>query len=157
MDKKALIKFLLEANKAGYANAGGAKNWVKEKDRSTTIEFKSGDWLMHDNFFGGEPYGGREVVFFKNAPIWMMVYYGWVDPLFEDFKSVYPFLQKALSKPPEEIPLRGPSKLEDGSFKYDNKWEGNIEQYSGEEIIFKDGKEIYRAKYSGGLVDQRKE
>lgn len=33
---------------------------------------------MNDNFFGGEPYGGREVVFYEEKPVWMMVYYGWV-------------------------------------------------------------------------------
>ena len=96
MNKEALRQFLLEANKAGYANASGSKSWVKEKDKSTTIEFQSGDFRMHDNFFGGEPYGGREVVFFQNAPVWMMVYYGWVDAAYENFKEVYPFLQKAL-------------------------------------------------------------
>lgn len=157
MNKKALRQFLLEANKAGYANAGGSKNWVKEKDGSTTIIFESGDFKMRDNYFGGEPYGGNEVVFFKNSAVWMMVYYGWVDVAFENFKEVYTFLQKALSKPPEDIPLRGLSRFEDGNFVYDNKWEGDIKQYSGEETISKDGKEIYRAKYSGGLVDRRKE
>lgn len=157
MKQEALKQFLLEANKAGYANAGGSKNWVKEKDGSTTIEFQSGDFRMHDNFFGGEPYGGREVIFLQNTTVWMMVYYGWVDKAYQNFKEVYPFLQKALSNPPEDIPLRGPAKFEEGGFVYGNKWEGNLEQYSGEETIAKDGKEIYRAKYNGGLVDQRKE
>lgn len=155
--KERLRQFLLEANKSGYANEAGSKNWIKEKDGSTTIIFESGDFRMHDKFFGGEPYGGNEVVFFKDSGVWMMVYYGWVDAAVKNFKEVYPFLQKALSKPPEEIPLRGPSTFGDGSFVYNNKWEGGIERFFGEETISKDGKEIYKAKYIGGLVDQRKE
>lgn len=157
MNKKALRQFLLEANKAGYANAGGSKNWIKERDGSTTINFESGDFKMRDNYFGGEPYGGNEVVFFENSAVWIMIYYGWVNSATEDFKGVYSFLQKALSKPPENIPLRGPSRFEEGNFVYHSKWEGDIEQYSGEETISKDGKEIYRERYNGGWVGQRKE
>jgi hypothetical protein len=33
----------------------------------------------HDNFFGGEPYGGRTAVLFREKLVWMMVFsYGCV-------------------------------------------------------------------------------
>lgn len=73
--KKDLQQFLLEANKSGYAG-GKVKQWIKEKDGSTTILFEKNEWKSHDNFFGGEPYGGRTIVFYKDKPFWMMVYYG---------------------------------------------------------------------------------
>ena len=73
MTKESLIKFLIESNKAGYAS-GQEKQWIKELDGSTTIPFKKGEWHSQDNFFGGEPYGGRIVVFYKNKPYWIMVY-----------------------------------------------------------------------------------
>lgn len=83
MDVKSLIntymeelrKFLIAANKAGYVT-GNERQWTKEKNRSTTIKFKLGKWSMDDNFFGGEPYGGRAVVFYNGKPFWIMVYYG---------------------------------------------------------------------------------
>lgn len=63
MNKEGLRQFLLDSNAAGYAG-GESKKWVKESDQSTTIPFEQGPWKSHDNFFGGEPYGGRTIVFY---------------------------------------------------------------------------------------------
>lgn len=152
MNKKSLKEFLIESNQAGYAG-GQEKQWVKQPDGSTTIEFTQASWRSHDNFFGGEPYGGRLVVFYKNKPVWIMVYYGWVEPGIEP-KSVYPILQNALKQTPADMPLRGPKKYQQKDFVYTNQWIGDVDRYSGEEQIKKDGKLVYKASYMGGLVDQ---
>ena len=152
MNTQELHQFLIENNKAGYAT-GNEKAWDKQSDSSTTIPYQQGDWKSHDNFFGGEPYGGRLVVFYKDKPVWIMVYYGWVEQGV-DSGIVYPVLQNALKHMPDEAPLRGPSLLEYEGFVYTNTWQGNVERYSGTEVISKDGKELYRASYMGGLVDQ---
>lgn len=152
----SLKKFLIETKKAGYG-AGNSKAWIKEKDFSTTIPFKSGDWRMHDNFFGGEPWGGREVVFFKEKPVWMMVMYGSVDPSFNNLKAIYGFLQKALRNQPKDLPLRGPKIFQEGDFIYKNKTKGDLENFIGEEVILRKNKQIYKTSYAGGLVDQREE
>ena len=109
---------------------------------------------MHDNFFGGEPYGGRIIVSHKNKPVWMMVYYGWVA---RNTKAdlVYKVLRNALVKMPERYPFRGPKIHKEENFVYENKWKGNLEEYSGEEKITKNKKIIYKANYIGGLIDQR--
>jgi hypothetical protein len=153
MNKEDLRKFIIESNKAGYAS-GEEKKWIKEKDKSTTIPFKKGDWKMHDNFFGGEPYGGRIIVSHKNKPVWMMVYYGWVA---KNTKTdlIYKVLRSALAKMPGKYPFRGPKKYKDESFVYENKWKGNLNEYSGEEKIIENKKIVYKANYIGGLVDQR--
>lgn len=156
MKIKALKSFLIETKKAGFG-AGDSKKWIKEKDASTTISFESGDWRMHDNFFGGEPWGGREVVFFKEKPVWIMVMYGSVNSSFNNFKTVYKFLQKALLNQPENLPLRGPKVFQESDFIYKNKTEGDLENFIGEEVIYKNNKQIYKTNYAGGLVDQRKE
>lgn len=156
MDKKALKKFLIETKKAGYG-VGNSKAWIKEKDGSTTIPFELGDWRMHDNFFGGEPWGGREVVFFKEKPVWIMVMYGAVDSSINNFEEVYGFLQKSLRNQPKDLPLRGPKLFQEEDFVYKNKTIGNLENFIGEEVILKNNKQIYKMNYSGGLVDQRKE
>jgi hypothetical protein len=85
MDQAALLRFLTEASRRGYA-AGSSTVQTREADHSTTIVIKQGDWSFHDNYFGGEPYGGREVVFFQERPVWMAVYYGHVDD--EDVDAV---------------------------------------------------------------------
>jgi hypothetical protein len=154
MNKESLRQFLLDSNAAGYAG-GDSKKWTKEADGSTTIPFEKGLWRSHDNFFGGEPYGGRIIVFHEDNPHWIMVYYGWVEEGI-DHDHVYDILQKALRQMPEEAPFRGPEELNEGEFTYTNKWEGDAEKYSGKEQITQGGKLIYQASYLGGLVDQRK-
>jgi len=153
MNKQALSQFLFDLNQAGFGS-GEEKKWLKESDGSTSIPYQKGDWQSHDNFFGGEPYGGRIIVSYKNKPVWMMIYYGFVK---ESIKPdlVYAILKKALMKMPKEAPFRGPKKFEDSGLLYLNKWVGDVKNYSGEEQIFQGEKMIYKANYMGGLVDQQ--
>lgn len=154
MDKEALRQFLIAANQAGYAG-GEEKKWIKEQDGSTTIPFEKGQWKSHDNFFGGEPYGGRTVVFFEGKPVWLMVYYGWAVEGVEAH-AVYKVLRNALRQMPEDHPFRGPGEYQEGNFVYTNLWDGEISRFSGEEKIVEGGKLLYKASYLGGLVDQRR-
>jgi len=80
MDEAALLRFLLDAGRRGYA-AGGTAVKIQEADHSTTIVLDDGKWRFHDNYFGGEPYGGREIVFLDGRPVWMAVYYGAYRPV----------------------------------------------------------------------------
>jgi hypothetical protein len=153
---KKLQTFLIAANQLGYASGDVAPS-KKESDGSTTIAFSSGEWRVHDNFFGGEPYGGRMVVFYKEKPYWMMVYYGNVSHEIADIRGVYAFLQNALKRMPEDSPFRGPKKFSEGEYRYQNSWKGSLERYTGEEKIEYKNKEVYSARYMGGLVDQREE
>jgi hypothetical protein len=152
MSLQKLKRFLLESNAAGYAS-GADSGWKKEKDGSSTIVHKSSNWKMHDNFFGGEPYGGREVVFHKGKPYWIMVYYGAVKKGAES-DEVYKFLQESLRKMPKEAPYRGPKNHKSGEWKYENKWKGKVINFKGREIILKKEKKVYWAGYMGGLVNQ---
>ncbi len=154
MNLERLRSFLVEANKNTYSTGDESLN-KKEEDKSTTITYKKGEWSFHDNFFGGEPYGGREVVFYQNNPVWIMTYYGSIDSSTPP-ETVYPTLQKALRHMPENAPFRGPKELVDNEYTYQNRWSETLEKFSGEEVIFKNGKEIYRASYMGGLVDRKR-
>jgi hypothetical protein len=152
MNKQLLRQFLVDSNNAGYAG-GEEKKWIKETDGSTTIPFEKGQWKSHDNFFGGEPYGGRTVVFYEDKPVWMMVYYGWVGEKAEKDR-VYEILRGALKQMPEDYPFRGPKEIKIEDFTYTNTWSGEVDQFAGEEIISQGDKLIYKANYLGGLVDQ---
>lgn len=152
MNKDKLLEFLIKAKGDGYAS--GETTTQKEDDGSSSTRCGIGDLKFHDNWFGGEPFGGREVVFYKDKPYWMMVYFG--EEFANDEKAILT-LRKALSKMPDEMPVRGPRILENGEYSYKNNWEGNIEKFSGEESISKNGQIAFRTKYIGGLVDQRKE
>lgn len=152
MNLKELENFLVKANKP---HADGTAKMKNESDNSRSIEFELRDYRMHDNFFGGEPYGGRQVIFYKGKPVWMCVYYGQVHNTGSSSSSVYAFLRLALQHPENGKPYRGPDNFSKGEFEYKNKVEGAIDSFSGEEYISKGGKQIYWAKYFGGLVDQR--
>lgn len=156
MNLEDLKQYLITISKSGYAT-NDEKNWIKEADGSTTIVNNDWLWSMHDNFFGGEPYGGREVIFYERKPVWIMVYYGKVNEEIENHGEVYSFLQKSLKNTDPDFPLRGPKLFFGGGMQYINHWKGNIDEFEGKEQIVKDGKEIYSASYRGGLVDKRKE
>lgn len=136
-------------------HATGTANTSKEADGSRTITFSEGDLSMHDNFFGGEPYGGRIIIHHKNTPVWMMVYYGQVTANEFTPDVVYGFLREALQHAPEDKPYRGPDSYKKDKLEYRNEIEGDADNYSGKEIILENGKQIYWAIYLGGLVDQR--
>ena len=154
MITESLKQFLHDSNAAGYAG-GDSKQWIKNVDGSTTIPYEKGPWRSDDTFYGGEPYGGRIIVFYEDKPHWMMVYYGWVEEGI-DHDMVYKILQNALMKMPAEYPFRGPEKYEEGDYTYLNEWQGDVENYSGKETISDGNSAIYTASYIGGLVDQRK-
>ena len=78
MNLEKLRLFLVDVNKNTYSTGDESLN-KKESDKSTTIEYMKGNWRFHDNFFWGEPYGGRVVVFYKNKPVWMMLYHGYFN------------------------------------------------------------------------------
>ena len=152
IDQISLKNFILNASRATYAS-GNDTIKQKQADGSTTIECKEGSYSYHDNYFGGEPYGGREVVFLNGKPIWMMVYYGFVHPEAQS-KEIYPFLIDALSHATPEMPYRGPSLFEKESLSYQNMFIGDLPNFSGTEKILKNGIIIYEATYLGGLVDR---
>ena len=149
-----LLRFLREANQHGYA-VGERAPIVREPDHSVTIAYESGGWRIHDNFFGGEPYGGRAVVFVNGKPVWMVAYYGWVDGADDEVQPVYSFLQAALRRAPDELPVRGPAEFSDGDFTYRNACRGTVANFAGEETIARQGRHVYTARYAGGLIDRR--
>jgi hypothetical protein len=85
-----------------------------------------------------------------------MTYYGWVNEKVVDLNEVYKTLQEALLLIPEKKPYRGPEEYIQGDYTYRNIFSGEVDNFFGEEIIKHNGEEIYKAKYIGGLVDQRK-
>lgn len=150
-DQISLKQFIFDASRATYAS-GDESIKQKQLDGSTTIEFKSGNYTYNDNYFGGEPYGGREVVFLDNKAIWMMVYYGLVHQGANN--EVYGFLMESLSNTTVDMPYRGPTVYEKDGWKYENSCVGDVEHFSGTEKIFRDQQCVYEAQYIGGLVDQ---
>lgn len=153
LDTNALLSFIVDAHKA--TNKSTPKHLMKDHDGSTTLIFQKGNWRLHDNYFGGEPFGGREIVFLDDKPVWIMVYYGQVHIQTIEIDKVYTFLRKALALVSPDNPFRGPHVFGESNYIYNNLSEGSIENFSGGEIVYQNNEEIYRAAYMGGLIQQR--
>ncbi len=132
-------------------HATGQAEVKTEVDGSRTIEYEEGDYRMHDNFFGGEPYGGRLVVFYKDAPLFMEVYYG---QTIRPADEVYDFLREALQHPGKDNPYRGPAEYKKGTLTYKCSTVGDITNHTVKEFIYDGEVEIYWAVVIGGLVNQ---
>jgi hypothetical protein len=148
-----LRNFLHEASKP---HAFGNSNAQRMPDNSVAITFDKDEWSFHDNFFGGQPYGGRTVISYKQKPIWMMVYYGQVHDTILNTHDIYTFLRTALQHAPKKKPYRGPDHFKEGDLEYRNSVSGNIQNYSGREAILENNQEIFWTSYLGGLIDQEK-
>lgn len=143
-----LKQFLMRAN---MPHALGEAKTAKESDGSRTIEYGDGDYYMHDNFFGGEPYGGRLVVFYKAQPLFLEAYYGQTT---RPADPVYDFLREALQHPDNDNPFRGPAQYKKDNLTYKSITEGNVANHTVKEYIYDGDEEIYWAVFIGGLVDQ---
>ena len=151
--KSQLRNFLYSAHHRGYASG---KPGTPQKDGSRTVAYSRINWAYQDNYFGGDPFGGREVVSFMGKPQYLMVYYGKVAADTPDVSEVFRFLRKALSESPRSDPYRGPKSFRLGSLSYRNSWKGDVFGFSGKEAVYQNGCKVYAAQYSGGLVCRRR-
>lgn len=156
--KEELLTFLYKASKEIYVfsedNINPTVSKIKNSDKSTTVTYSLDDYSLNDSYFGGEPYGGRLVVFHKNKPIWMMTYYGWVEDT-SQIKEIYSFLFKSLLKSKKNLPYRGPLLFINEGWRYVFEFTGSHERFQAIEKIFKDEKKLYEAWFSGGFVDKK--
>ncbi|MCC6955086.1 MAG: hypothetical protein IT290_13295 [Deltaproteobacteria bacterium] len=151
-DRSQLTSFL---HRSHMPHAFGTAEVTTGTDQAHVITYRDGDWFMHDRFFGGEPYGGSQVIFLNDRPIWILNYYGRVIAPEFNPRDVYTFLREALRVPSADEPYRGPREYRSGEFLYKNQVDGDIEEFRGKETILFQNREIYYAHYVGGLVDQR--
>ena len=149
------LEFLVKAKKQTYANSNIEKV-ASSRVGSNDYNYKEENFIYHDTYFGGIKFIGEEVVYCgEDIPKWGMNYYGVTldEKLSEEAMDMA--LRPALMKVGEDnsvIPVRGPSKFQNGEYNYSFKYEGNIENFTGIEEIYKNNKLIYRLHCHGGLI-----
>ena len=154
MDKK-IIQFILRAKKQAYASVNSKPK--KTKDGGKTYVVKDGDLMYTDTYFGNIIDCGQERVYQKGKVIWVMAYRGGIFDNYLDFhQEAFDFLKKCINKMPKQFPARGPKSMKIKKFRYENKWKGNIEGFTGEEYIYFNGKKICFRNYLGGLIKNKK-
>ena len=150
-DLESLGSFLLTANQAGYGNPDAVIG--SGPNKSHTISYQASDWRFYDLFYGGQPYAGQEVVYFKNKPVWAMQYRGWLEDESCQSGQIYGYLKQALLKSPAAHPWRGPKQFKAKDFVYLNHWQGALANFQGQEEIKIKDQTVYAGLYFGGLVD----
>jgi hypothetical protein len=152
-----LAQFLVTAKTRTYA-AGGASSSAAVSARlpgSHQLEFREGELLYRDIYFGGAHFAGQEVVYQVETPIWSMCYAGgWTVDLDEsEISTAASILQAALRHTPPDLPFRGPLEYLAGDFAYHNQVEGGLARFAGRERIEKMGSTVYALAYTGGVLD----
>ncbi len=153
VNEKEIARFLFEAVQNSWANSNVTE--ANPFPKLKLIKHESGDWRYVDQYVGGEPFQGFEVVWYKDVPVWAMTYRGYYKGK-QDYKLFSQFLKAALRVMPKDAPYRGPKEFESAEFsgwKYENKWKGKIKEFKGEEKIHFNSKIIYKTKYQGGTVN----
>ena len=152
-DSEKLIKFIAFAKKQGYASTTSI--FKKTEDGGKTCEVEEGDFVYTDTYFGSSIDCGQERVYFKGKVIWVMAYRGGIMRNEELYYEAFNFLKKCISMMPKIFPARGPKEFKEGDWTYENKWQGDITGFTGEENIYFKGEQTCFRNYVGGLIKNK--
>lgn len=142
----SLRDFLCEARRNTYA--ANATPIDARLLASTQLEFQKGNFFYRDIFFSGtKKFIGQEIVYQDSKPIWGMNYMG-----NQIGKLETNFLKESLFKLSEKCRLGGRCENEKREYKYQDNGQGNVEEFSGQEQMSVQGKNIYKLDYRGGLI-----
>ena len=145
-----LVAFLVEARRETYAIPHGEKL----TDGTEQMVWDRGDWSYRDRYAGQNPYGGHELIWHGGRVVWMKNYLAEVVSERCSSEEIYRFQRLALGNPDPRHLMRGPAHFCDGRFRYENRIEGNLDRFQGEEFIYFDDQAVYRMILHGGKVGQ---
>ena len=153
-DSDGLAGFLLRAKRATYAAQGDDATVTPLLPGSRQLEYREGDLFYRDIYVGLAAFAGLETVYRASVVQWSMAYAGGVLVGASDTQTrqVYAFLRDALKRGTAEAPFRGPARHETFGYEYVNEWRGGIAEFSGAELIRRDGAVVYQLTYAGGRV-----
>ena len=144
---ESLREFIVEARTSTFAsNAISVDN--PRLLNSIQLEFQKADYFYRDIYFTGKNnFIGQEIVYKNNTAIWGMNYVGGAID-----KNTEKFLKDSLVRLVKKCRLGEPCEFEKREYKYQNTGSGSLENFSGEEYIFLEGKKTYTLTYKGGLI-----
>jgi Domain of unknown function (DUF5680) len=122
---------------------------------SKQLEYRAGDYVYRDVYFGMAYFVGQEVVADRERVFWSMSYAGGViasarEP--SDAREIYAFLRRALRHGSAHEPYRGPVGFTEDPFDYSSATHGELDSFWGLERITRDGEAVYELRYAGGFL-----
>ncbi len=142
--------FLAAARRETYAIPHGQK--LEDGTEQMAVDLEP--WHYRDRYAGQNPYGGHELVWFEDQVVWLKNYLAEVTSEICSSEEIYRFQRLALGSPDPQHLMRGPARFRDGRFRYENRIEGNLDRFQGEEFIYFDELPVYRMILHGGKVGQ---
>lgn len=150
MDQDGLVTFLRSAKSTGY-------QWMTSsdsqscRDQSRQYLYTEGDYHYRDHYFGYRQFGGEEVVWLNQQPLWQMLYFGQIISS-QACEPVFVFLEEALKQPDDDIPLRGPKRFTQDHWEYRLLVEGELQQFHGVEQVLLSDQLVYEMRLIGGWL-----
>ena len=147
-----LYEFILRAKNNTYA--GDGERCISTRKSSVDMEYIEGNLCYHDTYFANVDFSGQEAVYYKDRPVWTMVYYGKVTrPDMVSASEIGAMIKESLSMMYIEGRFLGGFSYQKDNFCYIDRNEGEFSYFHGTEVIFKDGIPVYELKYTGGTLD----
>lgn len=148
-----LKSFLTKAGAATYVG-GGAYEKIPERSGFYELVYAEGEWQYRDSYTGFYRSRGTETIRFQNKPVWVSLYGG---GMVDDKKSLadqtFQFLKQAMNaKPKDFYSARGPENFKEDKWEYRYQQEGDIDEFSGNEEIYFQGKKVFFHHIIGGIV-----
>jgi len=147
---ESLKDFLVEAR----ANTFASGNSPDDSPRllgSVQMEFQKAEFFYRDIYFSGsKTFMGQEIVYLSSAPVWGMNYIGSRLGKLEES-----FLRDALLRLSDKCRLSQVCEYERREYKYEDRGQGDISDFSGQEKISVSKNEIYKLDYKGGLISDK--
>lgn len=155
-----LVDFIYRSKLKCFAGTEKKANLTNETSIYSNRELP---WCYTDIYWGNTIDRGLEDVSYAMIPVWSMQYRG---GLYEKYwnvaEDIIAILKTALSNVPKKFPVRGPNKyiikqcVIDGKIikanvLYENKWEGTMKRFKGEEYIYIDDEKVFYHDYIGGV------
>jgi len=141
-----IIDFLLRARTKTYAGNGGKVESALAGSKQ--LEYSEGDYLYRDIYYVGErAFLGIETIYFQNKPIWSMTYRGDWDPNDITDEEVNANLRPALIANANTARTNQRVEWENGDYRYLCEGEGELDNFSGTETLFKNGHSSHRVVY----------
>jgi len=154
LDIDELAQFLVTAKRHCYA-AHSAATHTREpfgKERS----FNGNDLFYLDRYYGSLREAGQETVWFRQVPVWSMVYIGGMLRKDEPLSSLaFSILRECLSLITVDAPYRGPKENIVGQWRYQCVADGDLLSFKGEEALFLDDELICTHYFLGGVISPK--
>ncbi len=147
INTEELKEFLFTARQNTYASGSTGVDNPRLLE-SKQFEFEKGNYFYRDIYFSSsKKFIGQEIIYLDSEPIWGMNYMGDVTNKLNES-----FLKEALLQLSEKCRLGGKCEYKKREYNYQDKGQGDIAQFSGQEKILVDNKEVYQLNYQGGLI-----